>query len=41
MLDAIEKTFDQVSFAVQGLFPSVPMGPVGLVGNFGDRTLVF
>jgi hypothetical protein len=41
VLDAVEETFDQVSLAVEGLFPSIPMGPVGLIRNVGYRALVF
>jgi hypothetical protein len=39
MLDPIEKPFNQISLAVADFFPSIPIGPIGLVGNVGYRSL--
>ena len=39
MLDPIEKPFDHISLTVEGLLPSIPIGPIGLVGNVGYRSL--
>jgi hypothetical protein len=30
---------DHISLTVEGLFPSIPIGPIGLVGNVGYRAL--